>query len=415
MTARQHGIAIIGGGSAGWWLAYALVRRGIRCTVIDTHPFAAYASTRNQGWLHSGAFYAIFGDNQTAYFCQRGYHLMRFFEPSAIHSNVPCFYLFEHEGELEHTLLRCNELGIRAKPIPMQELKDRELILHQTSLAYAAEVWDCPIDTSRLLERVAHEAHVGGAHYRIVPSLDTIIPTWDAGTWRVRLDHGPALRCNAIVLACGTYIPEMLARLIPGQVPDFERTKIPVLVMKGPVANSMLITPYASDGPNLVPFFGEECSGATICLRATDQEIADPSDTALPPDHLQRHLASLSEYYGGLKSILSRGNHITAHFYTCQKLRLRQADLSERRSHILLTHPPVPGAPESIFTFYPGKFTTAPIAAKLCAEQLQNFLADPTRPRAGKLPPPAIARQKYYDPSKYDLIVDQEGLSFRPS
>ena len=57
MKTKRQDVVVIGSGCAGAWLVHELSYRGFSCALVDTVPFAAYTSTRNQGWLQSGAFY----------------------------------------------------------------------------------------------------------------------------------------------------------------------------------------------------------------------------------------------------------------------------------------------------------------------------------------------------------------------
>jgi len=256
-----------------------------------------------------------------------------------------------------------------------------------------------------------------GVLSRTVSSLDVVKPTWDGNSWRVTLDHDPEIKCEAIVLSCGIYIPDMLKRLISGETPDFNRKKIPVLVLHGDVANSMLITPRAQEGPNLVPFYGPAAKGATVCLLRIDEPITDHRDDQLPSGYLTRHANNLSRWYRGINTMISQGANITAHFYVCQKLDLSVNSNSDKlsRGHILLSHAPQPGAPENIYTFYPGKFTAAPIAARECADKLEKLLGNPKSAISQRSShAPAIAKQRYYDPHKYKLVVRKGKLKFLP-
>lgn len=90
-------VLIIGGGCAGWLVALKLVQRGISCMIVDTNPGCAYASTRNQGWLHSGAYYAIHDDIVVAQACGSGYHYIEHFYPDTIHEQTRCYFLFKSQ------------------------------------------------------------------------------------------------------------------------------------------------------------------------------------------------------------------------------------------------------------------------------------------------------------------------------
>jgi glycine/D-amino acid oxidase-like deaminating enzyme len=52
-------IVIVGGGIAGLATAVRLVQAGLPVTLLEASDLGSAASTRNQGWLHSGGLYAL--------------------------------------------------------------------------------------------------------------------------------------------------------------------------------------------------------------------------------------------------------------------------------------------------------------------------------------------------------------------
>jgi glycerol-3-phosphate dehydrogenase len=68
-------IIALGAGVAGIAVARAARKAGCTCVLIDVQPFKGFASVRNQGWLHSGALYAV-GDyakaGELVETCKRG-------------------------------------------------------------------------------------------------------------------------------------------------------------------------------------------------------------------------------------------------------------------------------------------------------------------------------------------------------
>ena len=60
MTAGRFDVVIVGAGAAGLWTALRLTEAGARVLVLHAPHRDGYSSTRNQGWLHSGALYAVF-------------------------------------------------------------------------------------------------------------------------------------------------------------------------------------------------------------------------------------------------------------------------------------------------------------------------------------------------------------------
>jgi glycine/D-amino acid oxidase-like deaminating enzyme len=414
-------VAVIGGGCAGWFAADELTRRGICCVVIDTDPPAAFASTRNQGWLQSGAFYAAMEDDiPTARFCRKGFHLIRSRYPDVIRTGISSYFLLPHEEELQLVVKHCQDQAIAVRPVSIQDIKRREPVLGSSDLAYAVEVPDIPFDSSRLLQEIATQVCGRGALFRSVSSMETVKPIWDGKNWHIFLDSDDEIECKAIVLACGAYIPDMLERAIPGQTCAFKRTKNLVLVLQGEVANSILITLRELQGPHLVPFNGIRGNGASICLYHIEEDIADYRDYTLPLHYQERFAESLMKFYPGLLTMLSQGVPIQAHFYVCQKLYLSddfEKNPSSRRP-VCLSYAPQTGALQTLFAFYPGKFTSAPIAAQECIDELERCMENlhtSNVPESGEvMSVPAMARQRYYDNPEYILAVKNGGLVFDP-
>ena len=58
MDGASERIVIVGGGFAGLSIATRLAQSGLPVTLLEAGQLGIDASTRNQGWLHSGAFFA---------------------------------------------------------------------------------------------------------------------------------------------------------------------------------------------------------------------------------------------------------------------------------------------------------------------------------------------------------------------
>ncbi|HEY0069479.1 MAG TPA: FAD-dependent oxidoreductase, partial [Chloroflexia bacterium] len=269
-------VAILGGGCAGILLGDELAQQGASCAVVDTLPYAAYASTRNQGWLQSGAFYAAYGKDEghrkSAHACKEGYRELRAFVeetiPYALHTPTDSYMLFgtpsadpanfkaEDDREQREALEQCDDLEIDAEAVDIGELANQEPVLRGTPLTHAIRITDRPMDTNLLLRAIATRAEGHGVLFQPVSALSNIDASWDGYVWTLRLGDGNVLRVKSIVLACGVYIPTMLERLgIPEAIKKFDRTKVPVLVVHKPIAHSMLVLPRVDLGPNIVPFY----------------------------------------------------------------------------------------------------------------------------------------------------------------
>ena len=56
-TSRR--VAIVGGGIAGLATAVRVAQAGLPVTLFEASVLGSAASTRNQGWLHSGGLFAL--------------------------------------------------------------------------------------------------------------------------------------------------------------------------------------------------------------------------------------------------------------------------------------------------------------------------------------------------------------------
>src|SRR5215475_6557223 len=57
--ATSQRIVIVGGGIAGLSAAVRLAQSGLPVTLLEASQLGGAASTRNQGWLHSGGAFAL--------------------------------------------------------------------------------------------------------------------------------------------------------------------------------------------------------------------------------------------------------------------------------------------------------------------------------------------------------------------
>src|SRR5262245_18370680 len=92
---------IIGGGCAGLFTAREIVKRDYSCAVFDRSPYSQFSSTRNQGWLQSGALYAIVKQFDVAEECAAACRIIKELYPEAIRDEVHAYFLFDEETDID--------------------------------------------------------------------------------------------------------------------------------------------------------------------------------------------------------------------------------------------------------------------------------------------------------------------------
>lgn len=403
-----YDVGIIGGGCAGLFLAKELALRNCECVVIEKDPAAAHASTRNQGWLQSGSFYAAVDDDVAARGCHEGYEYITQTYRSAVLQEIDSYCLFRSRQGLRDTLKRCQRAHIPIAEVAdndIRQLQETNPILRRTPLDYMARSEDRPFDTRQLLQSVANEITSLGVDHIEPARMDIIGVTRKSDGWEIDPGNGTRVGCRALVLACGACIPELLESISPRIPMTIKITKTPVLVLQGdPVCTSAIMMPLELGGPNIVPFKAfDGITGVSVCLSRTDHPIEHATDHSLPPKTPEAFAASLEAHLPGITEVIQAPQKsIEAHFYTCQKLKgSSRGPLAEYYEDLRLG------------IFYPGKFTSSPISARQFADDLRKQFSRATI-MSSSSNPLRVARQRYYDRADHKVEVVRGRLKFRP-
>lgn len=366
MTARRFDVVIIGAGAAGLWTASRLAAAGARVLVVHAPRAEGYSSTRNQGWLHSGALYAAFRAPGMARECIAGSRLVLDFaerHDRALIADAEFCYVLGSPQQAEAAVAACREAGIDARPggtrPQVQRLFNRP--------AWTLTVPDRAVDTTRLLRALAGQAVRDGACAAAVPSLRCLRLRRAGNAWHAAAG-GLSASAPSVVIAAGTLTPSLLAAAAAanGFRTDaaFEVTQTTVLGIPGLVLPGVVCI---GGGPHLIPHRTAEACGATLCV-PFDNQPGRPETVHRPPDAAARDrvLGCVREHAPGLMAMLE--GHRTF-WYSCQKLIPSGADSRPDWRHGVLTE-----AAPGLWAAYAGKFTTAPVLAGHVAQLLGGSL-----------------------------------------
>lgn len=411
----QCDVAILGSGIAGLCLASFLGHYGLTCAIIDEPKIAGFASTRNQSWLQSGAAYVAYRQVGVPAECWSGFQWLQRFARStgalnALASDIPAYLLVRNAAERDEIERGCAAAGIPAEPVRLTDIDSP--LTADSPFSDALRVPDCPIDTTRMLELLAQEAaQTGRVRWVPTPSLHHVSLSRSRNDWLVTCGE-TSIVCRSVVLACGAFIPSMLAKLDPMAAQAYQATKIIVAVLQDSrLADAMLITPTTgAPSPNLVPFRIAERTGVTVCLQGADVPIRSADDFSQTLSDHHRQASELGTWFPNFAGIAASGT-IPAHFYACQKL---QRVGSRHRGPIVDAFS---GNLAGLIAYYPGKFTTAAVSAEILAGQLAQSEGRRSTVRSAGVhspvdPAPPVTQRVYGRPATHDLVSTREGLHF---
>ncbi|MFD6939732.1 NAD(P)/FAD-dependent oxidoreductase [Streptomyces goshikiensis] len=397
---QSSDVVILGAGGSGIYLASDLARRNIPCTLIDQSPAARYASTRNQGWLQSGAFYIGQKKPVTAAACREGYKRVIDTYPCTVHNKIPAYALFRTNAQLTSFWQGCEEAGITLTDLStpqVEALQKGSPFLRHTEFEAIIRTIDHPVNTHRLLQLVLKQAAQNGAHFCAVPDLGSVYCSPGPEGWDVILTQD-VIRCRVLVLACGAFIPAKMRQLGQTLLPEWPLIKVTVLVMRCPdqLSTAAFMVPLDSRAPTVIPFCNthQHHAGVTVVCSATPIKKLDVG-TTLPDGLTRMHADKLEEAYPDLRQFV-RSNDVSVHFYTCQIPFDTDPQIIYNEA-------------ESLIAVYPGKFTASPVVAEECGTLIASALA--SKAPSGNTSPGAtvpIAKRLYFEPSTHKLVLRDE-------
>jgi glycine/D-amino acid oxidase-like deaminating enzyme len=317
VTAGRFDVIVMGAGAAGLWTAHRLTGAGARVLVLHAPHRDGYSSTRNQGWLHSGALYAVFRAPGVTRECIAGSRIVLDFaerhDRSLIAGTEFC-YVPGSAQQADAAVAACREAGIDARLRgPHPQLRD--LFGRPVS---PVTVPDRAVDASRLLRALARQAIAGGVCAAAVPSLPCVRLRRARDTWHVTAE-GLKVSAPSVVIAAGTLTPSLLAAAATAngfqEAMAFEVTQTAVLGIPGLILPAVVCI---GGGPHLIPHRTAEACGATLCVPFENQP-ARPESARCPPGDAARGrvLANIHEHVPGLAAVI--GTRRTF-WYSCQKL-----------------------------------------------------------------------------------------------
>ncbi len=282
MTAERFDVVIIGAGAAGLWTAKRLVAAGARVLVVHAPHVDGYSSTRNQGWLHSGALYAVFRAPGVTRECIAGSRLILDFaerHDRTLIADAEFCYVLGSPQQAEAAVAACREAGIDARPGGTRPQVQRLF----ARPAWTVTVPDRAVDTTRLLRILASQVVTGGACAAAVHSLRCLRLRRAGDAWHVTAGDLSA-SAPSVVIAAGTLTPSLLtaAAAANGFQTDtaFEVTQTTVLGIPGLILPAVVCI---GGGPHLIPHRTAEACGATLCV-PFDNQPARPESAHCPPD-----------------------------------------------------------------------------------------------------------------------------------
>jgi len=198
-------IVIVGGGFAGLSAAARLAQAGLAVTVLEASDLGHAASTNNQGWLHSGGWFA--GTHpELARHCHRSLQNTMAFCPECIEPELNAMAYFSLDGGSASASTDWREAwdtaGIPASPLHKDELEDTLPLATRNRLSWAARLPDRSFRPEVLLKKLCAVARAAGAEIRTHSSA-TALAMHEDRVIGVHVGSDEEIRAALVILATG--------------------------------------------------------------------------------------------------------------------------------------------------------------------------------------------------------------------
>jgi len=273
-------VLIVGGGATGAALAYDLVLRGLRVTVLEKAELTSGATGRGQGLLHSGARYATV-NRRLAVECVAENKILRRIAPGTFEENDGlCVALTDEDADFAPRFLEaCWQAAVPTRRLTREEALRSEPGLNP-QLRLAVQVADATMDSMRLALRFFASARSNGADVRHFAEVVAIDRRGDTVTGvRVRdraTDSEYQLGADLVINAAGPWASHVAGlagvRLATANVAGL------MVSFRGRHTNTVVSRLHApGDADTLVPDRRSTVAGA---LRSTNGATNGATDTA---------------------------------------------------------------------------------------------------------------------------------------
>jgi glycine oxidase len=212
---RSNRVVIVGGGLAGLSTAMRLAQMGRPVTLFERKQLGARASTRNQGWLRSGADIAL-DHPALSRLCHEGLRATLAYCPECVEPGHDGMLYFLPGEAVERWKEAWTATGIPHETVLISEVLQRVPHLEPDQANHAFRLPDRSIRGDVLLRKMMDAALQSGVEVRLHTPVARLLRDHDE-VLGVETHLGEEITASLVVLAANTGNSQLLAASFPSE------------------------------------------------------------------------------------------------------------------------------------------------------------------------------------------------------
>ncbi|QDU40199.1 Anaerobic glycerol-3-phosphate dehydrogenase subunit A [Maioricimonas rarisocia] len=293
-------VIVVGGGFAGLSIAARLAQSAVPVTLLEGAELGFEASTRNQGWLHSGGIFAR-DQIEMARLCLASLQQTMQFCPDCLEPHQEgMLYLFSKaDTRLGPWRESWRKAGIEAIEIPAKDAIAELDGINREQVQHAFRLPDRAIRPHVLLDHLAAAAENAGAEIRVQTPVSRLL-TADEAVHGVVTGDGEEIHARLVILATGALGSGQWSELGPpetGEQTEYTRVVLKThLTSLQPQITHVPFCVVDRAGFNHMPHERTSVFGSDHWL-----VVSDPHDQAAQPEEIERIWREVDRFFPSAK------------------------------------------------------------------------------------------------------------------
>jgi glycine/D-amino acid oxidase-like deaminating enzyme len=354
LSSSSERIVIVGGGFAGLSAAVRLAQAGLPVTVLEASKLGFAASTRNQGWLHSGAWFAR-THPELARMCHESLQQTIDFCPDCIEQGFGSMIYLGRDDDTDQDVWTkaWDQVGIPYEPIQADQTGGIFPQLNRQQVRWQLRLPDRAFRPDVLLSQLATTARNAGAEIRS-ESFVTGLLMEDRRVHGVAVGAHEDIRASLVILATGASSAEEFSQLFQPQAGRQSECQLVALKTHlRAIRPGLGCDPFCivdGIGLNHLPHPGTSVFGSSRW-----KVVANPLDNEVAPGEIEIIQEQLEELFpDGLGEGLETTDWAGT---TVQAMQVDQIQPGDAPLPTIVDHAREPCGIENVLSIFPGRAT----------------------------------------------------------